>query len=156
MQGGYRIRARREDGFTLIELLVVILIVGILAAIALPAFLNNEKKAGDADAKTRARGLQSHVEGCFLEKKDYTLCDSAAEVPGTTYNWGGGAGQVQVAVRPFGIDGAAIAAQSSNGNTFAIMRDLTTAQTWRICISATGRYPEGGCRAGGPFGAGRW
>jgi type IV pilus assembly protein PilA len=60
----HRISSHRQDerGFTLIELLVVILIIGILAAIAIPSFLNQKSKASDAAAKTLAHSAEVAME----------------------------------------------------------------------------------------------
>jgi type IV pilus assembly protein PilA len=74
---GARLNGDSEAGFTLIELLVVMLILGILAAIALPAFFNQRDKAGDAKAKEYAHSAQVAMETYFTDNGTYTTDEEA-------------------------------------------------------------------------------
>jgi type IV pilus assembly protein PilA len=71
-----------EEGFTLIELLVVIIIIGILAAIAIPTFLNQRKKGWDAASKSELRNAAVAQESYFTDNNKYTATPANLEAEG--------------------------------------------------------------------------
>jgi prepilin-type N-terminal cleavage/methylation domain-containing protein len=62
---------RKDNGFTLIELLVVVIIIGILAAIAIPIFLHQREKAVDASEKSDAHSLAIQLESYYTDDQSY-------------------------------------------------------------------------------------
>ena len=65
-------RRSRDSGFTLIELLIVVVIIGILAAIAIPKFSNTKGKAYAASMRSDLRNLATAEEGYYFSNEAYT------------------------------------------------------------------------------------
>jgi prepilin-type N-terminal cleavage/methylation domain-containing protein len=105
---------KNRKGFTLIELLIVVVIIGILAAIAIPKFANTKEKAVVASMKSDLRNLVTAQEGFFSDNQDYAGGTGATQTNGV-----GGAGKV--------------AFSPSSGN--AVVVNYTNAAGWSATVT---------------------
>jgi type IV pilus assembly protein PilA len=160
-------RAQGQEGFTLIELLVVILIIGVLAAIAIPVFLNQKDKASDAGAKSSARTAQTAQETFFTDQAAYSSSFSDLTAIEPTLNSAKSPTAVSPAAATYGSTVGAgtptttnsfvVKVESDSGVSYAITR-RTDGTVDRTCNVPTGASSPGGCKlpSGVTSGDGDW
>ena len=132
---------KTQRGFTLIELMIVVAIVGILAAVALPAYQNYSSRAKFTEVVNATAGVKSAVESCALRKAALTACGTATddEVDAVQDGAAGGDYVASVAVAANGTITATGAAGIAS--TYILVPTLTNGQilwgdTTGTCVAA--------------------